>query len=323
MSKVLVTGGKGFLGSHLVARLRERGDEVYIFARANGEEPSEDCVVWGDIRDTQAVSKAVQGMDAVIHTVSNFRRGGSDKDEAYSVNVDGTKNVVQAALKHGVGRLVHCSTIGVHGSVKEIPANEETPFNPGDLYQETKLAAELYVRETARETGLPVSIVRPISLFGPGDERMLKLFSMIQKGVFVTVGDGKALFQPAYIDDVVDGFMLALDHEEALGETFIIGGDEYVPLNELVRIIADLLGVDPPRWKVPMAPVLLAARLTEAVFVPLGLEPPLHMRRVSFFQNNRAFSIDKARNVLGFEPQVGLREGLRRTINWYKKQGWL
>lgn len=328
MTKILVTGGQGFLGSHLVRRLRERGDEVRVMAHAQPgksrpENEASGSVLWGDIRDPAFVDQAVSGMDKVVHTVSNFRRGGSDREDAWAVNVLGTRLVMEASARHGVQRVVHCSTIGVHGSVREIPADEDTPFNPGDLYQETKLEAEECVWQLHQESGLPVSVIRPISMYGPGDERMLKLFRMIRKGMFVFVGDGSVLFQPAYIDDVVDGFLLALDKDAALGEAFIIGGDAYLPLKDLTVLIAGELGVHPPRLKVPMGPVLALASLTERVFAPLGLEPPLHRRRVSFYQNNRAFTVEKARRLLGYEPRISLQDGLRRTIDWYQKQGWL
>lgn len=327
MGTVLVTGGKGFLGQHLVSQLDELGEKVRIFARVperqGQEEESGNNVVWGDIRDPKAVERAVQGVDAVIHLVSNFRKGGSDKKEAYSINVEGTENVLNASLKYGVTRLIHCSTIGVHGDVQAIPANEETAFNPGDLYQETKLIAEKRVWGFYKKTGLPTTVIRPISLFGPGDLRMLKLFRMIKKGRFVMVGNGNALFQPAYIDDVVRGFLLCLANENAIGEAFIIGGDEYLPLKALVRLIASELKVPPPKLKLPLAPVLWLATLCEHLCAPFGIEPPLHRRRVSFFQNNRAFSIDKAKRVLGYEPKISLREGIQKTIRWYEEHGWL
>jgi len=325
--KILVTGGKGFLGSHLVTRLVKDGEEVRIFAHKHPdiskEELAEENVIWGDIRDQNAVEKAINGVDKVIHLVSNFRKGGSDKNEAYSINVEGTNNVLNAALKHKIKQLIHCSTIGVHGDVRSIPADEETDFNPCDLYQETKLMAEKRVWEFYKETGLPTTVIRPISLFGPGDLRMLKLFRMIKKGRFVMVGKGNALFQPAYIDDVVRGFLLCLNNEKAIGEAFIIGGDEYLPLKELVQLIASELKVPPPKLKVPLAPVLWLATLCEHFCVPFGIEPPLHRRRVSFFQNNRAFSIEKAKRILGYEPHVSLREGIQRTIQWYEDHGWL
>jgi dihydroflavonol-4-reductase len=326
MATILVTGGKGFLGQHIVNHLTRQGEDVRIFARPSTQHQQEEgdgAVVWGDIRDEAAVERAINGVDAVIHLVSNFRRGGSDKREAYDVNVVGTENVLQAAQKYGVSRVVHCSTIGVHGSVLEVPANEKTPFNPGDLYQETKLIAEQKVWEFYQKTGLPITVVRPISLMGPGDDRMLKLFRTIKRGRFVMIGSGSAYFQPAYIDDVVAGFELCLRRETAVGEAFIIGSEEYIPLRDLVQLIAVEMGVPAPTRKIPLTPILWAATLCEHVCVPLGIEPPLHRRRVSFFQNNRAFDISKAKQLLGYQPQISLREGIRRTISWYAGQGWL
>jgi dihydroflavonol-4-reductase len=323
--KVLVTGGKGFLGQHIVQELRRRGKGVCILTRPpfNGSQISEKDVIYTDIRDKGGVEKAAAGFDAIFHLASNFREAGSDKKDAYAVNVEGTENILQAALKQGVKKVVHCSTIGVHGDVKVIPANEETPFNPGDMYQETKMIGEQLVWDFYKKTGLPISVVRPISLMGPGDERMLKLFKTIKKGHFVMIGNGEVYFQPAYIDDVVKGFMLCLEKDEAVGEAFIIGSEEYVPLKKLVEIIAEELGVKVPKRSIPLAPVLAMAHLCESVCVPLGIEPPLHRRRVSFFQNNRAFYLDKAKRLLNYQPEISLREGIRRTINWYEEKGWL
>lgn len=326
MNKVLVTGGNGFLGRNLADRLSRQGCRVRIFARNRGngsDQCSADDVVWGDIRDAAAVDKAVKGMDVVVHLVSNFRRGGSDRKEAYTVNVDGTMNVLHAAAKHDVKRVVHCSTIGVHGSVLEIPANEESPFNPGDLYQITKLQAEQKVWDFYAQTGLPITVVRPISLLGPGDDRMVKLFRMIKRGRFIMIGNGEVYFQPAYIDDVVDGFCLCVEHEAAVGQAFIIGSQEYVLLRDMVRIIAEELQVGPPKYRIPLMPVLFLAAVCETLCAPLRIEPPLHRRRVSFFQNNRAFCIDKAKALLGYRPEVSLREGVHRTAQWYQNNGWI
>jgi nucleoside-diphosphate-sugar epimerase len=324
MAHVLVTGGSGFLGQHLVAALRKRGDRVRTFARSRrlAALPAEVEHLRGDIRDAAAVERAFEGVDAAIHLVSNFRSAASDGD-AFAINVEGTDHVLRAAQRQRVARLVHCSTIGVHGSVLAVPANEETPFNPGDAYQRTKLTAERRVLQFQRDTGLPIAVVRPISLFGPGDQRMLKLFRMIQKGRFVLLGDGAANFQPAYVDDVVQGFLLCLDRDVAVGEAFIVGGEEYLPLRELVVRIAEHLAVSPPWLRLPMAPFALAASACEAIFPPLGLEPPLHHRRLSFYRNQRAFRVDKAKRLLGFQPQVSLDQTLARTAAWYREAGWL
>lgn len=326
MQKILVTGGTGFLGQHLVRALQQDGHALRILTRTTPGQATpavpELETLAGDIRDSTLVDRAVSGVDVVIHTVSNFRRGGSDRREAFAINVEGTRNVCRAAARSGVRQLIHCSTIGVHGHVRQVPADEQAPFNPGDIYQSTKLQAEREVFEFARQ-GLPVTVVRPISMYGPGDRRMLKLFRLIKRRRFVMVGDGRALFQPAYIDDVVQGFRLCLNNERALGQAFIVGSEQYLPLHDLFRIIAEELHVAPPRARVPLGPVLALARLCETLCVPLGLEPPLHSRRVSFFRNNRAFSIDKAKRLLGFEPRMPLRAGIRRTIDWYGEQHWL
>jgi nucleoside-diphosphate-sugar epimerase len=191
------------------------------------------------------------------------------------------------------------------------------------LYQITKLEAEQKVWEFSRENELPTTVIRPISMLGPGDRRMLKLFRMIKKRRFITIGTGEALFQPAYIDDVLQGFLMCINNEKALGEVFIIGGEEYLPLSDLLRLVAAELGVYPPRLRIPLAPALMLARLCETVCGPLGVEPPLHRRRLSFFQNNRAFRVDKAKRILGYKPGVPLREAIKRTIRWYEQQGWL
>jgi dihydroflavonol-4-reductase len=327
MGKVLVTGGKGFLGSHIVNRLLRQGAEVRVLARPGSIETQPPAgeyeLALGDIRDAAAVERAMCGVDAVIHLASNFRKGGSDKDDAYATNVEGTQHVLNAAYKHGVQHVVHCSTIGVHGTVLEIPATELTPFNPTDLYQETKLVAERLVWKFYEKTQLPITVVRPISMIGPYDKRMLKLFRMIKKGRFLMMGRGDAFFQPSHVDDVVDGFMLVLHNKRAIGEAFLVGGEEYVPLRELVRTIAEQLRVAPPKLRIPLAPMLVAASVCEAVCAPLNVPPPLHRRRMSFFQNNRAFSVAKARRMLGYEPRHTLRQAVGETIRWYEDNRWL
>lgn len=283
--------------------------------------PPVDCeILWGDIRDPEVVDRAVRGTEVVIHLASNFRRAGSDETEAFAINVEGTRNVMDACRKHGVRQLINCSTFGVHGNVSQIPSNEESPFNPLDRYQETKLIAEQESLRAWREEGLPVTVIRPGSMYGPGDLRMLKLFRMVKKRSFVMIGDGKTYFHPAYVDDVTELFRLCLRNEKTFGETFIAAGDEYIPLNQLVGIVAEELGVPPPRLRLPIAPIMAMAHLCEKICAPFRVEPPLHRRRVKFFTSNRAFSVEKARKFLGYQPRVSWREGARATIGWYQEQ---
>ncbi len=327
MTRALVSGGLGFLGSAVVRELAGAGIDVRIFnrqgSRASGyAHPAGHHIAWGDIRDREAVERAVAGVDIVVHTVSNFREARTDH-EAHAINVGGTDNILQAAARAGVSRIALCSTIGVHGDVTDAPADEDSPLNPGDVYQETKALAERRAREFERDHGLPVCIIRPASIYGPGDLRMLKLFQMIRRRRFIMLGSGNACFHPAYVDDVARGFLLGVTHPAAGGETFIIGSDRYLPLRDLVDTIARHLQVPSPGLRLPLAPLEALAHVCELACRPFGWEPPLYRRRMSFFRNNRAFSIAKARRILGYAPRVNLDSGVERTIAWYEDQGYL
>jgi nucleoside-diphosphate-sugar epimerase len=277
----------------------------------------------GDICDKQVLAEAFDGCEWVFHTVSNFRTASGPPESYHRINVDGTATALEAAREAGVKRFIHCSTIGVHGDVAESPATETSPFNPGDLYQETKLEAEKLARAEAGKDGMEVVVVRPCSMYGPGDLRMLKMFRMLSNKTFFKVGPCRENFHAGYIDDVVDGFLRAASAPGISGEVFIVGGARYVPLEEYIDTAAAAIGAPRPFLRLPYSLLIAAAWACEKLFVPLGKEPPLHIRRVRFFKNNRAFTIDKARRVLGYSPKVELDDGMRRTVNWYRQRGLL
>jgi nucleoside-diphosphate-sugar epimerase len=231
--------------------------------------------------------------------------------------------MIRAAHAANCRRFVHTSTGGVHGHIENGPGNEQSPFSPGDDYQQTKLEGELLALRLGSELKLPVTVIRPCGIYGPGDLRFLKMVKPIAKGRFIMIGSGNAHYHFAYIDDLVQGFMLAGEKEAAVGESFLIGGDESPTQNELARIIAMNLGVRPPRWRIPVWPVYSAGWLCEKVCKMFGIEPPLHPRRVAFFTKNRQFSVDKAKRLLNFEPKIGVQEGFRRTIGWYRENNLL
>lgn len=323
--RVAISGATGFLGSHLVRRFLADGHSVAALARSfekASQLPEAADAVIGDIGDDEAVARLVDRAEIVIHTVSNFRVASGPPDSYRRINVEGTRNILEAAFGANASRFVHCSTIGVHGDVKEIPADEDTPFNPGDIYQETKLAAELEAK-AAFEAGLPGVVFRPAGIFGPGDLRFLKLFKAVHNRSFRMFGSGETLWHPVYIDDLVDGILLCGEHPHALGRTYILAGDRYVTLNELVGRMAAALGVPPPGRHLPFWPLAAGAAVCETLFRPFGIDPPLHRRRVAFFVKHRAFSIERARRELGYAPGVPLDEGLRRTAAWYFDHGHL
>jgi nucleoside-diphosphate-sugar epimerase len=323
---VLVTGASGYIGGRLALRLRRDGRVVRALVRltshvehlvAAGVE-----LVRGDIRNPQEVARAVQGVQLIYHIAGVFRTASHSDSLYMDVNLGGTENVMAAAKRHGVSRVVHNSTIGVHGDVQEIPCTEDTPFNPGDAYQRSKAAGERCARE-AFASGLPGTVCRPASVYGPGDLRNLKLFKMLRLGRFWMFGSGETLFHPAYIDDLIEGLLLCGSHPAAIGRTYLLAGPQYVTLNEWVAAAARAVHCQPPRRRLPYWPLAVGAAVCEALCVPLGIEPPLHRRRARFFVNNRAFSSARAQEEIGYNPRVGVIEGCRRTAAWYFEQGHL
>ncbi len=329
--RVLVTGATGFTGGHLAATLAGRGDQVRALVRDRSRERFQvsaaagagAVAVEGDLASADALRRACAGVEVVYHIAATYREAGQP-DAAYrAVNVDGTRHVLEAARTAGVRRVVHCSTGGVHGHISHPPANEDAPFNPGDVYQDTKLEAETLAREFGRAHGLDVVVARPIGIHGPGDTRFLKMFRGLARRRFPMLGRGEVFYHLTYIDDLVEGFRLCATVPAAAGRTYILAGERYTTLKALVALVAEELGVPPPRLHLPVWPVWLAGLACEAICVPLRIEPPLYRRRVDFYTKSRAFDITRARTELGYRPQVDLREGIRRTIAWYRAQGWL
>jgi nucleoside-diphosphate-sugar epimerase len=230
---------------------------------------------------------------------------------------------LEAAARGGAKRVVHCSTVGVHGDVRHPPANESAPLAPGDVYQITKLEGEQLAREAGQRNGVEVTIVRPSGIYGPGDRRLLRLFRGIVRRRWVTLGRGEIYYHLTYIDDLVEGFRLCGEHAAAANRTYIIAGGEVTTLNALVKLIADAAEVREPRVHLPVWPFWIAGAACEAICARLGVEPPIYRRRVDFFTKSRAFDITRARVEIGYAPQVGLRDGIRRTLEWYRAHGWI
>lgn len=326
MSKTLVTGATGFTGSHLARRLVEEGEDVVAFVRPTSDTAAlEDLGVElrvVDITDADAVAGSFDGIGRVYHIAATFRVEHADLEVFRRVNRDAVGHLLEAARRAGVERFVHCSTVGVQGEIDDPPATEDAPYRPGDHYQRTKMEGELLARQAIAE-GMPVAIVRPCGIYGPGETRFLKLFRPIARGRFVMIGSGEVLYHLTYIDDLVDGILLAGRRPEAAGRIFTLAGPRWTTLNELVEEIARALGVQPPRWRIPYGPVYAASVVCAAVCRAVGVSPPLYPRRVEFFAKDRAFDISRARELLGYEPSVTLAEGLARTVAWYRAEGLL
>ena len=326
--RILVTGGTGFTGAALVWRLLKDGHSVSVLDKQPGlaaeqllEGGAE--IAYGSVTDREAVAKSIAGAEVVMHVAAAFRETGAPDSLYKSVNVEGTRIVVEEAKRVGARKLVYCSTQGIHGNIDNPPGDENSPVRPEDYYQQTKFEGEQMVRATAAPD-LEYTILRPTAIYGPGDpERFVMIYRRVVKGRFPMFGSGKTFYHPVYIDNLVDAFVLAMDPGVGAGEAYIIGDEEYLSIEELVRKVARAIDVEFSVPHLPIGPLIVAGHICERVCKPFGINPPIFPRRVDWFRQVRAFRIDKAKRDLGYNPRVGLDEGLRKTGEWYREFGYL
>jgi nucleoside-diphosphate-sugar epimerase len=328
--KLLVTGAAGFIGGALFKRLTEYQLDVVGTVLYEEEAKSlRDAGYKSEVLDLSSDGNWVgllKEIDIVFNIAAMFQEVENSEDMYRKVNVDGTLKLIKTASAAGVERFVHCSTVGVHGNVKQIPCTEETPFNPMDEYHRTKLEGELAVLDFAEslgDSGMVVTVNRPAMVYGPGDLRMMKLFKTINSGKFMMIGSGEVLAHLGYIDDQVDSFLLnSVRPRSAVHlEAFNIASSCPITLNELSKFIAKAADVKLSKIKIPVAPVWFAGLICEIICKPLGIKPPIFRRRVGFFTYNRAFDISKANTLLDYHPQMIEAEGIKNTLIWYKEKG--
>lgn len=326
--KTLVTGGTGFTGSHLARRLMDRGYEVRVLDTEKGLFYDElrdrgAAISLGTVNDRPLVENLVRGCEVVFHTAAAFRQLGASRKHYWNVNVEGTRTVAEASHYYGVRRLVYCSTCGVHGNVKSPPCDEEAPIVPEDYYQYTKNEGERILQRWV-DKGLDAVILRPAAIYGPGDPgRFLMLFRLVHRGYFPMFGPGRTLYHPLYIDNLIDAFEHAAQADRIKGKAFLVADDRYWTLNELVEQVAEAIGVTVRIYHYPYLPLLWAAWVCEVVCRPLRISPPIFRRRVAWYKHDRAFSIAKAKELLGYQPRVDLSTGLRKAVKWYRDNGYL
>jgi dihydroflavonol-4-reductase len=326
-TRVLVTGATGFTGSALVRRLVAAGANVAAIARSTSNTDSlrHLPVDWfrGDISDPQLVEAAMSGARYVFHLATPYREAASE-DTFRSVHVTATQLLAREALKQrGFLRFVHVSTIGVHGHIENPPADENYPMGPGDDYQNTKCEAELWIRDFSRESGLPLAVVRPAAIYGPGDKRLLKVFKMAVRKWVPAVGGGNHLYHLVHVEDLARFLIHAATHPDAEGEVFICGSPKALTYREMLTIIGESYGVKLHFVPIPVAPLFLLADVCEFLLPKVGITPPIYRRRVAFFTKDRSFDTRKMREVLDFRTEYSDERGLRETAFWYIDQGWL
>ena len=335
--KVLVTGGAGFIGSNLVDYLAAKGYQVRSLdikerhkgtkAQRHKERQIEHILpegveeLTGDIRQREVIRKAVSDTEIVFHLAALVTQSNVSGEDYRKVNVEGTRTLLEEAKKAGVKRFVYCSSDSVSGRIKHLPATESDVCHPENIYGITKYEAEKVVLEFQKD--MEVVIARPTRVYGPRDFRMLQIFKNIKKGRFFLVGKGKVLFHPAYISDFLEGLELCARRENVSGEIFYLGGETPLELKEFLGAIARYLGVKLPVFAFSAGLAKAGAWFLEGVCSVLKITPPLTRRNLEFFLRDRSYDISKAKRMLGYKPRVDAAEGIKRTGDWYRQEGYL
>lgn len=327
-STVLVTGGTGFTGTHLVRKLVAAGASVRGIARPSSRIPAdlESAVTWvrGDVYDPPVVQAAIQDAQYVFHLAACYRDAGASDEEYGRVHVESTRLLAEAAARQpGFQRFVHTSTVGVHGHIEDPPADESAPFAPGDIYQRTKLEGELWIREFAERQGLPLVVIRPAAIMGPGDRRLLKLFKFASIGFFPLLDGHDTLYHLIHVEDLTRCMIVSATHPAAVGEVLICGNEHPTSVVPMLTQMGQLIGRKVRFVRVPGRPLFLVTDVVERVSGWVGIPPILYRRRLEFFTKDRAFDTRRMREVLDFEYRHTNESGIRDTAEGYMAAGWL
>ncbi len=310
---VLVTGAGGFIGGHVVERLVRDGAQVRAFCRYNSRnergtldwiEPNvvaEVEVVLGELRDLESVASAIDGSEVVLHLGAQIAIPYSyvNPRDFIEVNVLGTLNVAQAALRHGVQRIVHTSTSEVYGTAQAVPITEAHPLEPQSPYAASKVAADKLMDSYHRSFDLPVCVLRPFNTYGPRQSARAIIPTIISQalaGSTLKLGSLHPRRDLTFVEDTAAGFVAAATSEGAVGRTIQLGTNHDVSVGDLVEMISEVLGRE---LTVETDPARIRPDKSEVERLISG---PL-----------------LARELLGWEPTVDLREGLARTIEWIER----
>jgi nucleoside-diphosphate-sugar epimerase len=322
--KILVTGGTGFVGSNLVELLVEEQNAVKCLVR---EKSKIDFLsnlgvefAYGDITDKAALTSALKDVTAVFHLAGILGKWGMPSQVYWDLHVNGTKFLLEACEEQNVRRLIYCSSAGVLGPISNPPADESYPYAPSNTYERVKTEAEKIVLNYKQK--LDVTVLRPEFVYGPKDMHVLSLFKTIRAGKFVLIGAGNTFLHPTFVDDLTQGFLLSLEKQKSIGEVYLIVGQRYVSVKEFAGILSANFSLKESWRHVPLWVANAFAGVSEAAGKVFKFEPMLTHSKVKFFTENRALSYQKAARDLGYKP-VRLEDGIKRTVEWYQKNGYL
>lgn len=318
MSRVFVTGASGFIGRALVERFAREGWE------AGGMDVAADPargVVAGDVGAPGAWQDAAAGADLVVHTAAIVSMRGTDPDAVWGVNALGTKHVLDAAIRGGAGRVVHLSSVTVSGFAFPDGVDEAHPTRPNGVpYVDTKIASEALVLRAHAAGEVPCAIVRPGDVYGPRSRPWTLLpVEEIRRRRFVLPAMGRGVFSPVFVDDLVDGIVLAATRPEAAGGVFTLTGGAGVTTREFFGSYARMLGRRLP--VLPTAPSRALAGAAALAARATGRETEVNAAAAQYLARTGTYAIERARRVLGYAPAVSLQDGMARTEAWLRAEG--
>jgi nucleoside-diphosphate-sugar epimerase len=322
--KVLVTGAGGFVGGHVAEQLLATGHGVRLLARPTNvprrfaERGAE--IVVGDLRDAAARADACRGCDGVVHAAALVTEVAVPDADYVRVNVEASEALTRDAARAGVRRFVYVGSTSVHRPNTGRALDADTAIVPDDVYARSKAEAERRVAAVAAETGLECVTVRPSRVYGPRDESLRRVFRAIARGRFLLVGPCDAEVDFVYATEVAAALAAALERGQGV---YLVGGPERVTIERFFREVAAAVGRPLPNVRLPLAPAIAASAVIARLWTAFGREPPVAPKRFAFFENGRVVDNERARRDLGYEPVVGIAEGVRETARWYREAGWL
>jgi nucleoside-diphosphate-sugar epimerase len=321
--KACVTGGTGFMGTLLADRLSHCGDPVRCIVRSErrGEmlaKRSSVEVRIGNLADPQSLSDAFTGCDIVFHTAAFATHWGT-RQQYHEINVDGTCNVLHAMAATGVKRLVHFSSFAVYGRQEGLRSEETPMMKSGDFYSDSKVDAEIALRDLAQRFGIQVTVLRPGVIYGPGDPKWIPTVSRnILNGRMRVIGTGRHIAPLVYGEDVVDFAILCASDPRAAGETFNVVSEEEVTWRQFLTTLASNLRRPLPRTGIPYGLMYPAALVMEAVWtLARTTQPPPATRfGLRLLASDWRSDSSKARRMMGFRTRVDHVDGLKATVQW-------
>jgi nucleoside-diphosphate-sugar epimerase len=322
---ILVTGASGFLGGRLVQMLAERGEAVRVLARATSDlrhlSHLQIQIVRGDLDDAAALTEAMRGVRVIYHCAA-CSTDWAPLATYLTTNVVGTQNLLDAAVRAGsVERFLHVSTTDVYGYPR-VPCNEGAALRDVGLpYNRTKIQGEEAVWRAHRDRGLPVTVVRPATIYGPrGKDFVVEIASMLRQGMMLLIGGGRSRGGFTYVDNVAQAMMDAAASSKAVGRAYNISDGTGVTWRDYTNALADALGYRRPRLSLPFP---IAVALGASMEVPFGLlkldgRPLLTRHAVYLLARDQEYPAARAREDFGFAPQVSFAEGMARSAEWVR-----